>query len=163
MLDPIDGNSVMRDFEGNLIPVPMSAVNAKQRRATKNAAERETSELDVIGEALWGHERGMWVDEESIASPPPSVTTLGDFLRQDLPAHSPSENEMSRVSTMLVVFMSTPEDDRPPPNELLRVHSVSLDALASFCTAEHRVDEALLAAGLDLFLALTTADEPDVA
>merc|ERR1711998_507378 len=75
MLDP-DGKSVLRDFDGNLLHLPPRAVNAKQRRATTNAAESETCDARahrcerITDDALWHHERAMYVDDDLVSATP---------------------------------------------------------------------------------------------
>jgi hypothetical protein len=67
LIDPIDGGSKLRDFDGNLLAVCRTAIPHAQRQATLNSHRLEIRHLkrnsDLYEDELWERERAMWVDD----------------------------------------------------------------------------------------------------
>ena len=101
LIDPIDGGSKLRDFDGNLLAVSRTAIPHAQRQTTLNSHRLETRHLnrnsDLYEDALWERERAMWVDDEPEPEVPAPSLLADNFLALDR-AERPSAFAALRAS-----------------------------------------------------------------
>ena len=103
LIDPIDGGSKLRDFDGNLLAVSRTALPHAQRQTTLNSHRLEVRHLkrnsELYEDELWERERAMWVDLHDEPEPEaPAPSLLADhFLALDR-AERPSAFAALRAS-----------------------------------------------------------------
>ena len=176
LIDPIDGGSKLRDFDGNLLSVSRTAIPHAQRQTTLNSHRLEVRHLnrnsDLYEDELWERERAMWVDdlhdEPEPEAPAPSLLAE-HFLALDR-AERPSAFAALRASlTTLCVDSGELVDsssglvlaDSTAAAAWLDAARVGHEALATFCVDAldvGGVSERELEVALRLTDVLDTAD-----
>ena len=172
LIDPIDGGSKLRDFDGNLLAVCRTAIPHAQRQATLNSHRLEIRHLkrnsDLYEDELWERERAMWVDDDPEPEVPAPSLLAEHFLALDR-AERPSAFAALRASlTTLCVDSGELVDsssglvlaDSTAAAAWLDAARVGHEALATFCV------DALDAGGVserELEVALRLTDVLDTA
>ena len=151
LVDP-DGGSLLRSKDGALLTVPTNALPHKVRALTLRAHARE-SRFDARngGDALWDHEKEMWLQDEDEDEDVTAPHTLEDFLPADVVQHA------SRPLSTWDRGMALLDESRAAgiPSDLTLtqvetaalVHKLTLDELASVCVAVAETAHEIWAAG----------------
>ena len=175
LIDPIDGGSKLRDFDGNLLAVSRTALPHAQRQTTLNSHRLEIRHLkrnsELYEDELWERERAMWVDLHDEPEPEvPAPSLLAEhFLALDR-AERPSAFAALRASlTTLCIDSGELVDsttglllaDSTAAAAWLDAARVGHEALATFCVDAldvGGVSERELEVALRLIDVLDTAD-----
>ena len=173
LIDPIDGGSKLRDFDGNLLSVSRTAIPHAQRQTTLNSHRLEVRHLnrnsDLYEDELWERERAMWVDDDPEPEVPAPSVLAEHFLALDR-AERPSAFAALRASlTTLCVDSGELVDsssglvlaDSTAAAAWLDAARVGHEALATFCVDAldvGGVSERELEVALRLTDVLDTAD-----